>query len=54
MKRAFNDKYIKYKRKGSKKLSIEQYFENIKPYFSNMIDELKKSSESKILFNNEN
>lgn len=33
----FNEKYIEYKCKGSKKLSIEQYLEKIRD-LSNMID----------------
>ena len=34
---AFNEKYIEYKCKGSKKLSIKQYLEKVKD-LSNMID----------------
>ena len=41
-------RHIEYKSEGSEKLSIEQYFEKIKPYLDNMIDKLIKSGEWKI------
>ena len=39
----FNDGCIECK--GSKKLSIKQFFKTMRPYLRNMIDELKKSGE---------
>ena len=41
-------RHIEYKSEGSEKLSIEQYFEKIKPYLDNMIDKLIKSGKWKI------
>ena len=46
---AFYDKYIEYEINGNKIALIEQYLEKIRSYLGDMIDELKKSGEWKII-----
>ena len=41
----FNDKYIEHKRKGDRNTSMEKYLEKIRPYFVQMIDDLRASVE---------
>ena len=46
---AFYEKYIEYKSNGNTTALTEQYVEKIKAYLGDMIDELKKSGELKII-----
>ena len=47
---AFSSNYIEYKSNGDKekRLSIEEYLNNIRTYFSNIIDDHKTHGERKI------
>lgn len=42
-----DNKYIKYKRKGSEEVSIKQYLEAIRTYLGDITDDLKTSGECK-------
>ena len=50
VKRAFDGGYIVYESRGdiSAKLSIDEYFNIIKPYLRDLIDDHKSEAESKI------
>ena len=47
VKRAFDDEYIVYESRGdiSTKLSIDEYFNIIKPYLRDLIDDHKSEAE---------
>ena len=55
-KSAFNGNYIEYQRKGDKdkNLSPKEYLDMIRPYLSNMINDIKTRREWKNSVNNEN
>ena len=55
-KSAFNGNYIEYQRKGDKdkNLSPKEYLDMIRPYLSNMVNDIKTRREWKNSVNNEN